>query len=189
MKSSKNSKKSYAIIALIVLLLALAIGYAAFSSTLTINGTAKGTGTWNVHFQEPKLLNANGETDSSHGTATLAQTTVENDTINAEITLAYPGDGVILEATVINDGNVPAKLSEFSITGLESDQDIEVTQAVSGPVVDEELAAGGTCTARFVIKWKEDSTATEVKDKKFTITYEYTQNTTPFNGQANHVDA
>ena len=48
----KKSKKSSAIIILIVLLLSIAIGYAAFSSNLTINGTAIGTGSWDVKFTD-----------------------------------------------------------------------------------------------------------------------------------------
>ena len=180
----KKTKKSHAIIVLIVLLLALAIGYAAFSSTLTINGTATGTGTWDVKFQSAVLKNAEGGTDTSHGTAT-----VTNDkTITATINLAYPGDGVILEAVVVNNGNTPAKLKNFTIDGPDS-TDIEVTQNVSGPVNDEELPAGGTCTAQFAIKWNTDSTVTDLGEQTFTITYEYEQNTEEVTLNPTHTDA
>ena len=43
-----NSKKNYFIVMLIVLLLALAVGYAAFSDTLTISGTANASGTFDL---------------------------------------------------------------------------------------------------------------------------------------------
>lgn len=179
----KKTKKSHAIIVLIVLLLALAIGYAAFSSTLTINGTATGTGTWDVKFQSATLKNSAGTTDSTHGTAEISGS--NSDTITAKINLAYPGDGVILEAVVVNNGNTPAKLSDFQVDGPES-EDIEITQ--SAPTVDEELPAGGTCTAQFAIKWKADSTATDLGEQTFTITYEYTQNTTEVNLTPSHTD-
>lgn len=180
----KKTKKSHAIIVLIVLLLALAIGYAAFSSTLTINGTATGTGTWDVKFQSAALKNAEGGADTSHGTATVTN----NQTITATINLAYPGDGVILEAVVVNNGNTPAKLKNFTIDGPDS-ADIEVTQNVSGPVKDEELPAGGTCTAQFAIKWKTDSTVTDLGEQTFTITYEYEQNTEEVTLNPTHTDA
>ena len=180
----KKTKKNYAIIVLIVLLLALAIGYAAFSSTLTINGTATGTGTWDVKFQSATLKNAEGDTDSSHGTATIGGSNSE--TITAKINLAYPGDGVILEAVVVNNGNTPAKLENIHIDGPES-QDIEITQAT--PAAGEKLPAGGTCTAQFAIKWKADSTATDLGEQTFTITYDYTQNTTEVNLTPSHTDA
>ena len=69
----KKSKKNSAIIVLIVLLLAIAIGYAAFSSTLTINGTATGTGSWDVKFTDTALLQADGTSpaDSKYGSATM----------------------------------------------------------------------------------------------------------------------
>ncbi len=183
----KKSKKSHAIIVLIVLLLALAIGYAAFSSTLTINGTATGTSDWEVVFESATLKNAEGGTDADHGTASVTTTTNTNDTITASIELAYPGDGVILEAVVKNNGSVPAELTNFDITGDTSDADFEIVQ--SSIAEGETIDAGGTCTAQFAIKWKADSTATDLETKTFTITYEYTQDTTEFNTTPTHTDA
>ena len=171
----KKTKKSHAIIILIVLLLALATGYAAFSSTLTINGTAEGTGTWDVHFKSATLKNAEGGVDSSHGTASLSATTTTNDTITATISLAYPGDGVILEAVVENNGNTPAVLKGFNIEGADTDLIITETGA---PTVDEPLDAnGGTCTAQFAVQWNPNSETTDLGEKTFTITYEYEQDT------------
>lgn len=169
----KKSKRNHAIIVLIVLLLALAVGYAAFSSTLTIEGTATGTGTWDVRFESVTLKNSSGNVDSNHGTASI--TGSNGETITATIQLAYPGDGVILEAVVKNNGNTPAKLENIQITEPELD-DVEITEAI--PVVDEDLPAGGTCTAQFAIKWKADSTKTNLGQQTFTVTYDYIQDTT-----------
>lgn len=185
----KKSKKNSAIIVLIVLLLALAIGYAAFSSTLTINGTATGTGSWDVKFTSTGLFAADGTTpaDAKYGSATIGKTTVDGDTITAEVNLAYPGDGVLLKAVVTNSGKTAAKLKGFTITG--ADADLEVTQSGDGPTVDEPLAAnGGTCTATFLVKWKTTSTATDLGTKKFTITYEYEQDpaAVEFTGTPSH---
>ena len=88
--------------------------------------------------QSATLKNAEGETDSSHGTATIGGS--NSDTITAKINLAYPGDGVILEAVVVNNGNTPAILKNISIDGPDSG-DIEVTKSVSGPVNNEELTS------------------------------------------------
>lgn len=180
----RKNKKNYVIIVLIVLLLALAIGYAAFSSTLTIDGTVTGTGTWDVKFQSAALKDADGTADPKYGTAEVSGDNSE--TITAEINLAYPGDAVILEAVVINNGNTPAKLENIQITDPES-AEIEITE--DAPVVDEVLAPGGTCTAQFLIKWKADSTVTDLGEQTFTITYEYTQDTTEVNLTPEHTDA
>ena len=45
---NKGGKKKYLITVLIVLLFALAIGYAAFSDTLTITGTANASGSFDM---------------------------------------------------------------------------------------------------------------------------------------------
>ena len=184
----KRSKKNYLIIALIVLLLALAIGYAAFSSTLTINGTATGTGTWDIHFKQAgTFLKADGTSDGNahNGTAPITTTTTTNDTMTVSVDLAYPGDGVLLEVQVENSGTIPAKLTSFNITG--TDENFSVTKAAAGPAVDETLAAnGGTCTARFLIKWNADSTVASLGTKTFTITYNYAQDTTEFTGTPTH---
>ena len=187
----KKTKKNGAIIVLIVLLLALAVGYAAFSSTLTINGTATGTGSWDVKFTDAGLYKADGTTpaDSKYGSATIGKTTVDGDTITATVNLAYPGDGVLLKAVVTNNGKTEAKLKNFTITN--NSADLEVTKADDGPANDEVLAAnGGTCTATFLVKWKTDSTATKLDATSFTITYNYSQNPDPvdFTGTPSHTD-
>lgn len=187
----KTNKKNHLIIVFIVLLLALALGYAAFSATLNINGTATGTGSWDVHFKQAgRFLQSNGTTvDTTHnGTAPLSTTSTTNDTMTVSVDLAYPGDGVLLEAIVENSSTMPAKLTGFTITG--TDDDFEVVQADGGPTVNEVLAAnGGTCTATFRIKWKQTSTAADLGTKTFKITYNYAQETTEFTGTPSHADA
>lgn len=176
----KKSKKNYAIVVLIVLLLALAIGYAAFSATLTINGTANGTANWDVHFSSAKLKDSTGAEDTKHGTVSFTA-----DTVTASVTLAYPGDAVLLEAVVENSGNVPAKVKNFKVVG--GDDDLEITQATTS--IGEKLAAnGGTCTNQFVVKWAESSEA-DTLSKTFTVTFEYEQDTTEVNITPAHTDA
>ena len=183
----KKSKKSNAIIVLIILLLALAIGYAVFSSELTVTGTVTGTGTWDVKFQSAILQDSTGaEAAESYGEAIISGANSEQ--ITATVNLAYPGDGVILEVVVVNSGNTPAILSNFTVDGPDS-ADIEITQA-DGPITNEKLAAnGGTCTAQFAIKWKPDSTVTDLGEQTFTITYEYEQNTEEVTLNPTHTDA
>ena len=188
----KTNKKNRLIIVLIVLLLALALGYATFTATLTVTGSASsGDAAWDIHFKSGRFLQADGSTvDTAHaGTITLSTTNTTNDTMTVTgIELAYPGDGVLLEVVVENGGTIPATLKNFNVTG--SDTDFEVTQATGGPTANESLAAnGGTCTATFLVKWKANSTATSLSDKSFTITYNYEQDTTEFNGTPSHTDA
>ena len=179
----KKTKRNSLIIVLVVVLLALAIGYAAFSSTLTINGNVNGSASWDIKFTEAKLLASDGSAAaSSYGTATISD---DGLTVTATIKLSYPGDGVILQTVVTNNGQIPAKLKSVDITNPTS-ADVKVTPAT--PTEGEELIAGGKCTTQYVIKWASDSTATSVSDT-FKVTFTYEQNTTDFNGTGAHTNA
>lgn len=187
----KRTKKNNTIIVLIVLLLALSIGYAAFSSTLTINGTATGTGSWDVKFTQATLLAADGTSsaDSKYGSASIVTTTNEADTVDVAVNLAYPGDGVLLGVAVTNSGKTAAKLKGFTIEGATTDLIIQA--ADGGPTQNEVLAAnGGTCTATFLVKWADDSNLTDLGTKNFKITYQYEQDPEPvnFTGIPQHID-
>ena len=147
----KKQKRNYLLVALIVILLAIAVGYAAFSANLTISGTANASGTWDV-----KFLSASVDT-SSHGTANV--TGSKNDTLSVDVTLGYPGDGCTVTANIQNAGTVPATTPTIATDG------------------SEVIAAGGTCPVTFGIKWKKESTATTATAKfKINFTYEQATN-------------
>lgn len=182
----KKTKKNYVVIALVVILLALAIGYAAFQATLTVNGTATGTMGWDVHFASVALKDSTGASDTTHGTATIVNPSTDGKTITATVDLKYPGDGVILETVIQNDGSVPAKLTKFEPKG--ADEDLLITPA--GPTVGETIAEnGGTCKSQFMVKWNPDSKLDNLGSKTFTITFEYEQGTTEFTATPSHSDA
>ena len=166
----KKSKKNYVIIALVVILLCLAIGYAAFTANLTINGTATGTGTWDVKFTSATI------NETGHGDAP----TVTDTTITVDAKLAYPGDGCTVTANILNNGNIPAKLTEFKLTDDQgntySNENVEVTIPTIATDGSEVIATGKTCPVTFAIKWKEDSTATTV-NAKFKISFKYEPDT------------
>lgn len=179
----KTNKRNHVIIALVVFLLAISIGYAVLSATLNINGTATGNGKWEVKFTEAKLLQEDGTTpDTTHGTVTHT-----DNTVTATIDLDHPGDGVMLQTVIKNTGGVSAKLKNFKIEGA-GEGLIIVNQA---PTENEVLAKDQMCTTRYAIKW--DPTAEELGEKTFTVTFEYEQAvTTEFNtnnANVNHVNS
>ena len=51
---SKQDQRNYIIIGLCMILVVMGVGYAAFSSLLTINGTANITNSWCVGFDNTK---------------------------------------------------------------------------------------------------------------------------------------
>ena len=191
----KTNKKNHALIVLVVLLIALAVGYATFQTALTVSGTATGTFTWNVHFTDATKLyevdasvegGAKGDAiaTDSRGKVTLgdASTTGQNQAQTATVTvdLKYPGDAVILETVIKNDSTQDAKLTGFEVTG--ADKGLIITQPNSAtitPNTDKLTAKTGICTAQFLIKW--DPTADKIGtsgSQTFTIKFTYSQDTT-----------
>ena len=103
------------LVAVIAMVVVVGIGYAAFTATLNINGTAKvEASSWNVHFAS--LGNGITTTNTQDGIASTAtvvtEPTLTDTTINDwSVTLKTPGDSVSYEFNVVNDGSFDATLS------------------------------------------------------------------------------
>ena len=180
MKRSK--KRNHAIIVLIVLLIAIAVGYAAYSTTLTINGTATGTATWDVKFTAASLLDSSGNADTNHGTVSFTDSTVTA----TGITLSYPGDGVKLRTVITNAGTLNAKLTSINVNTPAANTGIIVTPAV--PTQNEVIAPNGTCTSEFFVQWDPNSKLQSTSGN-FTVTFTYEQDTNTINITPSHTDA
>lgn len=185
----KTNKKSYVIIALVVLLLAMAIGYAAFTTNLKITGTATANGDWDVHFLSATPKNVTtGVTATSPITTSQGGTT--NDTVTVTCDLKKPGDTATFDIVIENSSSVAAKVDGLTITAKDGDsQTVSVNngtytsgviQAVltSNTVVDRSTLAaeGGTATYTLTFTWVEENSPVTVDDKlSFDITIPYTQ--------------
>lgn len=112
MKSDRTFKV-VAVIALLVAVIGLTVGYAAYTETLTINGSAKVVpATWDVKFKNL------GETQLT-GHATSTDPTLTDTTISGFVaTLTVPGDSVKYKFDVANDGTIDAKLTTFTMGTL-----------------------------------------------------------------------
>ena len=176
----KRNKRSYIIIALIVVLLLSAVGYAAFQANLLITGTATGSATWDVHF-------------TSASTGTLSN---NNQTLTFTETLGYPGDAKEVTAVIENSSSMGIKLTGFTVTdgndvavssvtfGSEQTTDDPILiQYISLDTTDasqEKIAKNGVCTYKFVVFWNKNySDTTNLNPTKtFKITLNYEQDTT-----------
>lgn len=174
----RKTKRNSVLIILVVLLLALAVGYAAFQQVLTITGTATAAGEWDIKFVNPTTV-----TEAGHGTATITA----DDTVTVDVDLGFPGDACTVTTHIQNAGTIPAKLTTFELlnaagTAAFSDDDITIT---TPNMANDELGAGETCEFTFAIAWNADSEAEE-KDVGFKIKFTYDQNTTPVTATPNH---
>ena len=182
----KSKKRNYVIVVLVVLLLALAVGYAAFSDTLNITGRANAKGTFNMEFTEATIV-----TDTAKGIDTAGSSAVispDKNTVTVVVKdLAYPGAGTNVTVVAKNVGTVPAKLNGLTFEGID-DTDIKVTFP-DGLVKNEVVQPGGTCTITFSVKWDKESSLTTEKSLNFTAKLDYVQETEEFTGTPAHSDA
>ena len=108
---SKRDKRNYIIIGLCAILVIMGVGYAAFSSLLTINGTANITNSWNIEITNIRGVNLSGV--QNNGAYDKEEPTVGQDKVSATFHtgLIQPGDTRIYEVEVTNKGSVDADIT------------------------------------------------------------------------------
>ena len=107
----RNRKiKILSLVALIVAVLGLGVAFAALSSKLTINGSAKAqAGSWNIHFA--KTLNMPTQTT---GNASFTEPTLSDTSIlGFKATVTKPGDSVTYYFDIVNSGTVDALVDNY----------------------------------------------------------------------------
>ena len=168
----KGKKKNYALVILLILLVGISVGYAAFAQVLTINGTANANGNFALKFTNALIDPNVGATDST------TSISANGDTLSINMNLEYPGAGATVTATITNTGSIAAKLKNVTFTGND-DPDILVT--FDNAIVDEVIEPNGTKEVLITVKWAENSTT--AKKLNFTATLDYEQSTTNFDGE------
>ena len=130
--------------ALIIAVVSLGVAFAAFSSTLTINGNATVTAAnWDVHFENLSV---------SSGSVTASAPTIESNKLNITYSMALdkPGDFYEFTVDVKNAGAIDAKLSALpTLSGVSDAQDVYVNYTFTHTdgtaiAVGETLAAGAS---------------------------------------------
>ena len=172
----KNSNKRLIAIA-IVLLLAISIGYAALSTTLTINGTANiAANSWLIYF-----TNVQVKTGSS--TATQAPTTsgTSTTTLTWAVNLQTPGDYYEYNVDVKNDGTIDAMIGSLSNTSLNTNQAKYLNYTVTysdGAVIEQydKLDSNETVTLKVRVEYKTDLNPEDLPTENTPVTLTYTSN-------------
>ena len=103
---NKFSKKTY-IVAFIVMLLCITVGFAALNTTLNINGKSSiSKNTWDVHFENIVIKDGSVEADK--------EPTIENaTTVDFEAKLNLPGDFYEFTVDVVNSGTIDAMINSI----------------------------------------------------------------------------
>ena len=152
----KYSNKKYIVVA-VFLLLTISIGYAALSTTLTINGTANiASSSWLVYF-------TNVEVKTGSVTATAVPTTSGTSTTSLtwEVSMDTPGQFYEYTVDIKNDGTIDAMLGSLSNTSLTTNQAkyLNYTVTYSDGVEIEQydrLNAGETEKLKVRVEFKKD---------------------------------
>ena len=114
----ERGAKVIAIVALLIAVVGLTVGYAAYSSTLNINGTANvDPASWKVNFGYKTGDSLTGTT-TGHATETTAPTLADTTISGFDVTLKAPGDSVTYNFLIKNSGTLNAKLASFTMGTL-----------------------------------------------------------------------
>ncbi len=162
-------KQSVIVVGIIAFLLALSVGYALFSETITINGTATAKGNFDVEFTNATITNEVGSTGSS--------AVITSDKNSLDITvpkLEYPGAYTDITVTITNKGTIPAVLKGIEQTGLASNLNVTVSCTGLEELKEQTLIQNDTQSFTIKVMWNENST-TQAKDVSFNIKLNYEQ--------------
>lgn len=170
---NESKEKNIIIGVLCFAIIGMSIGFAALSSALNINGTAKvQANDWDVHFVNVANENTVGAPN------VLNKPTIDglSTTVNYEVTLTQPGDKYSFTVDVVNDGSIDAKLSSFVIGGVSTEQDVYVNYTVTGMTESQVLAAGDTETITVTIEYDPNVTAAQLPTENQTLNLSATLN-------------
>ena len=178
MNGKKNEKRT--IVALVAVLLFMAVGFAAFSTTLFIGGssadgstvTVKGAN-WSVHYvSDPTSLN-----ESSTIKATTK--TLTNTDYSFTVQLNKVGDVYDASWTVKNDGTIDAVLKQINMSTLTTAQQEYLTYTItydgttysaSNTSLNLPLAVNGEKTIAIHLEYKEPQTGGNADPSKLPST-------------------
>lgn len=169
MRRKQKNKRLIVALALI-LLVTISIGYAALSTTLTINGTANIAATsWNVHFESVNVTS--GSVTGANVTTAPAVPTGSTTTtqLSYNVTLNQPGDFYEFTVDVVNGGTINAKIAENGITKTIKIGDNDLTEEQANLVEYTVTYADDTAIAEGDKLAKSGTTVNQVRTDKKTL--------------------
>ena len=113
-----RDSKLIAIVALVVAIVGLGIGFAAFTTNLTIDSSAKVTPSASAFKVKFKTGTLSCTTHTGSGSATKTGTLADTSISGVEISLTKPGDSVTCTATITVEGDYEAYLTAINTNKL-----------------------------------------------------------------------
>ena len=159
-----RTQRNYIIAGLCMILVIMGVGYAAFQSQLRISGTSNITSNWSVKITDIQSKVISGTP------ANASEPTHTDTTATFRTTLTSPGDTMQYDVTVLNEGDIDAKLDKITIPESTNPAiGFEVSGIEEGSLLEAKQTALLTVTVKYndVTEQPSDLTA----DLEITLDY------------------
>ena len=165
-RSYKNNK-SILIGGLLAVVVVMAVGYAAFASSLKISGTSNISTTWDVEITDITTSNKVGSASVKE------QPTFEKLTATFSTNLVSPGDSITYNIKVENKGSLDAKLNKITLTKEDNPAVLFETKGLKEGGV---LRKGESAILNVSVTYNSKITSQPTKlDASLTATLDFTQ--------------
>ena len=165
-RSYKNNK-SILIGGLLAVVVIMAVGYAAFASSLKISGTSNISTTWDVEITDITTSNKIGSASVKE------QPTFEKLTATFSTNLVSPGDSITYNIKVENKGSLDAKLNKITLTKEDNPAVLFETKGLKEGGV---LRKGESAILNVSVTYNSEITSQPTKlDASLTATLDFAQ--------------
>ncbi len=164
---SERRKRNIVICTLCGVLLLMTVGYAAFNTLLTINGTTSISSNWDI-----RITGITSE-DIVGGASDAESSVVDNLTANFKANLVSPGDSITYYVTVENKGNINAELAGIKMS---KNDNSAITFETSGLTTGDALNAGDKAVLKIKVTYNSNITKQpDNLEANLTVTLNYVQ--------------
>lgn len=157
------------IIAIVVAILVMGVGYALLADAITVTGTAKTYGGLDIEVTSASWSSSNGG-----GTSLESNINISSDknmvTLSAN-NLEYPGAAVTYNVILTNVGSVDGKVKSIGLTNPNSDLEVIYNNISIGDII---ASNNGTISFQVTLKWLSTST-TGFSNSNYKIVIEFEQ--------------
>ena len=167
--------------ALLITIALMTVGYAALATQLSIEGTSSiSDASWNIGFTSI----TKNEALSTVGATEKVAATTSGTSASFNVELAKPGDKIVYDLIVQNNGTIDATLKEVSgVDAINAEEPTDITYTVQRIDSDNtvitgqgDLLSGNTHKFRVTIEWNANASSIPgTKTKTGTINFNYEQ--------------
>ena len=162
-----KNKRNIIIGSIIAVILLMAVGYSAFATQLSLNGTAEIISEWDVRITNIETTQISDGCDDGDPQFT-------NTTATFDAKLEKPGDVVVYEITIENQGTIDAALGAVVFKADEESGSEAITYSTTE--LAKTLDAGGQTKLQVTIQYDPKATQIpSIKTKAITGIIEYVQ--------------